>query len=60
MNFKDGGLISIKDPSIEVSGLMYGEKVQQINGSLSIVDHINKLEVQVAYNAKSTPKISDD
>ena len=27
LNFKDGGLISIKDPSIEITGLTIGDRV---------------------------------
>lgn len=51
MNFRDGGLISVKDPSMEVQGLTYGDKIHQVVGNLSIIDHINKLEVIVTYNA---------
>jgi hypothetical protein len=51
MNFSDGGLISIKDPGAEISGITYGEKVHQFVGALTIIDHINKLEVICTYNA---------
>jgi hypothetical protein len=50
MSFKDGGLISIKDPQMEVSGLTYGDRVHNIQGQLRITDHINKLEAVVTYN----------
>ena len=50
MNFKDGGLISVNDPNAEIQGLTYGERVHQLVGNLTIVDHINKLEVIVTYN----------
>ncbi len=50
LNFKDGGLISIKDPNIEVSGLTVGDRVHNFHGQLIITDHINKLEVVANYN----------
>lgn len=55
MSFTDGGLISIKDPSVEISGLTYGDRVHTIIDTLTIVDHINKLEVIVTYNTPSAP-----
>lgn len=50
MSFKDGGLVTIKDPSIEISGLTYGDRTHCITGALVITDHINKLEATVTYN----------
>jgi hypothetical protein len=50
ISFNDGGLISIKDPSIEISGLTYGDRVHNMQGNLIIIDHINKLEAVVTYN----------
>lgn len=50
MSFNDGGLLSIKDPSIEISGLTVGDRVHNLIGSLYIIDHINKLEAEVLYN----------
>lgn len=50
MSFNDGGLISIKDPSVEISGITFGDRVHTIVETLTIVDHINKLEVLVTYN----------
>lgn len=32
MSFKDGGLVTIKDPSIEISGLTFGERTHSIIG----------------------------
>jgi len=50
ISFNDGGLISIKDPSMEISGLTYGDRVHNVQGSLILTDHINKLEAVVTYN----------
>lgn len=50
MSFRDGGLISIKDPQIEISGLTYGDRVHNMVGQMVITDHINKLEATVTYN----------
>lgn len=50
ISFKDGGLISIQDPSIEISGLTYGDRIHNVQGVLVITDHINKLEASVTYN----------
>lgn len=50
INFNDGGLISIKDPNIEVSGLTYGERIHNMVGQMIVIDHINKLEAVVTYN----------
>jgi hypothetical protein len=54
ISFNDGGLISIKDPNIEISGLTYGDRVHNMQGSLIIIDHINKLEAEVIYNPQQT------
>jgi hypothetical protein len=50
MNFSDGGLISIKDPHVEITGITYGERVHSLIGQLQITDHINKLEAIVTCN----------
>lgn len=52
ISFKDGGLISIKDPSIEISGLALGDRTHNILGETVITDHINKFEAVVTYNPK--------
>jgi hypothetical protein len=59
MNFKDGSLISIKDPSIEIHGLTYGDRVHQIIGQLIIIDNINKLEARVSYNPSTIHPSND-
>lgn len=53
ISFKDGGLISIKDPSIEISGLAIGDRVHNIYGEMVITDHINKFELVITYNPKT-------
>ena len=50
LTFKDGGLISIKDPTMEITGLTVGERLHNMHGQLVITDHINKLEAIVTYN----------
>lgn len=52
MSFKDGGLISIKDPNIEISNLTGSERIHNIIGQMVITDHINKLEAVISYNPK--------
>jgi hypothetical protein len=52
ISFKDGGLISIKDPTIEISGLAFGDRLHNITGEMLITDHINKIEAVVTYNPK--------
>ena len=52
LNFKDGGLISIKDPTMEVTGLAIGDRIHNLQGDLIITDHINKIEAVVTYNPK--------
>jgi hypothetical protein len=52
MSFKDGGLISIKDPNIEISNLMGTDRIHNMIGQLVVTDHINKLEAVVTYNPK--------
>lgn len=52
MSFKDGGLISIKDPNIEISNLTGSEKLHNMVGQMIITDHINKLEAVITYNPK--------
>lgn len=41
ISFKDGGLISIKEPTMELSGLAYSDRIYNIVGSTFIKDHIN-------------------
>jgi hypothetical protein len=36
LSFKDGGLITIKDPSMEVTGLAIGDRVHNIQGDLIV------------------------
>ena len=50
MSFQDGGLISIKDPNLEINGLAFGERTHSLSGNLIVTDHINKLEAEVTYN----------
>ena len=50
MTFKDGGLISIKDPCIEIGVLT--NKAHNFTSELEITDHINKLVATVTYNPK--------
>ena len=52
ISFKDGGLISIKDPSMELTGLALGDRVHHLIGEMIITDHINKFEAVVTYNPK--------
>jgi Oxysterol-binding protein len=49
-SFNDGGLLSIKDPTMQITGLVSGERALNFVGTMSIVDHINKLELIVTYN----------
>ena len=49
ISFKDGGLISIKDPAIEIQGLL-SDRTHVLVGKLEITDHINKLVATVTYN----------
>ena len=51
MSFKDGGLISIKDPNIEIT-VLTADRTHNMVGTLTITDHINKLEAIVTYNPK--------
>jgi hypothetical protein len=45
-------LITIKDPSAEISGLTMGDRVHNVVGVLTVTDHINKLEATATYNPK--------
>ena len=54
INFKDGGFISITDPSIEISGLTYGDRIHNYIGNAKYTDHLNKLEAEVTYNPKES------
>jgi hypothetical protein len=49
-SFNDGGLLSIKDPVMEISNFLSSERTLNFIGQMQIVDHINKLEVVVTYN----------
>lgn len=50
LTFKDGGLLSIKDPMMEVTGMAYGERVHSYIGQAIIRDHINMIEAEIIYN----------
>jgi len=50
--FHDGGLISVKEPVADVYGVLSGEKIYNYIGTLTIKDHINKIEVEIVYNPK--------
>lgn len=52
-NFKDGGLLSVKDGTIEITGLGSGPKVHNFYGVSVIKDHINMLEAEITYNPKN-------
>lgn len=49
-SFNDGGLLSVKDPVMQISNLISGDRALNFTGTMTIVDHINKLEVVVTYN----------
>lgn len=49
-SFNDGGLLSVKDPIMIISGLVTGERTLNFTGQMFIIDHINKLECVVTYN----------
>ena len=49
-SFSDGGLLSVKDPTMQINGLISGERSLNFVGNMHITDHINKLEVLVTYN----------
>lgn len=48
ISFKDGVLISIMDPTIEISNILT-ERIHNLNDKLVIIDHINKLVSTVTY-----------
>ena len=50
-SFSDGGLLSLKDPTMEISNMISGERFLNFVGQLTITDHINKLEVIGTYGA---------
>lgn len=52
VSFADGGLISIKDPTIEIQGMAYGDRVFNLGGVGHIKDHINRIEAEITYNAQ--------
>lgn len=49
-SFNDGGLLSIKDPTMLISNLVTGDRALNFVGQMVITDHINKLEVIATYN----------
>ena len=49
-SFSDGGLLSLKDPTLEITNLISSERTLNFVGQMQIIDHINKLEVVVTYN----------
>lgn len=40
----------MKDPDMEITGLISGERSLNFIGHMTIIDHINKLELVVTYN----------
>lgn len=40
----------MKDPTMQINGLIQGERSLNFVGNMTITDHINKLEVLVTYN----------
>lgn len=50
ISFSDGGLLSIKDPIMMINGMISGEKSLNFTGNMTIIDHINKIELIVTYN----------
>lgn len=52
MSFNDGGLISIKDPTIEIGVLT--NRTHNMISNCEITDHINKLVATVTYNPKQS------
>ena len=52
MSFKDGGLLTIKDPGAEISGIFHGDRIHNYVGEMIVIDHINKLEAVVTHNPK--------
>ena len=49
-SFNDGGLLSIKDPLMEITNITNSNRTLNFTGQMQIIDHINKLEVIVTYN----------
>jgi len=49
-SFNDGGLLSIKDPTMQITNLVSGDRSLNFVGQMTITDHINKLEVVATYN----------
>ena len=50
ISFNDGGLLSIKDPIMQINGMITGDKYLNFTGNMTIIDHINKIELLVTYN----------
>ncbi len=53
LSFSDGGLISIQDPNLLLTGLAFGETIHNMTGNLIVTDHIHKLEATVTYNPQT-------
>jgi hypothetical protein len=49
-SFNDGGLLSLKDPTMAITGFVTGDRALNFTGQVTITDHINKLELIVTYN----------
>lgn len=49
-SFSDGGLLSLKDPIMAIAGMISGERYLNFTGTVTITDHINKLELVATYN----------
>lgn len=47
LTFADGGLLSVKDPLMELTGLTYGDRVHNYAGSAIFRDHINMIEAEI-------------
>ena len=48
-SFKDGGLVSVSDPSLIIDGLVIGTKVLNLGGTMTFADHINRLEIKLKF-----------
>ena len=49
-SFQDGGLLSLKDPIMQITNLVSGDRALNFTGTMTITDYINKLELIVTYN----------
>eukprot|EP00347_Sterkiella_histriomuscorum_P017855 403347716 len=50
IEFHDGGRISITDPTIQISGLTYGDRIHNYIGNAIYRDEVNKIEAEIIYN----------